>query len=132
MAPVTFGPSFVETTAPATPVGATQKGHSGFFVGQFLQAGTDGAAGTVSANDLLVRVTTLNIETCMALNDLLDVPNDVGIPPTISVSGSIVNYYDYTATYMVTDSRVAGKQGFCTYLSTTPPRGVFWFLLIER
>ncbi|MBB4101413.1 hypothetical protein [Sphingomonas kyeonggiensis] len=75
-------------------MGNWKTGHGGFKIGQIKGVGTDGPAGTASANDVYLSQNYLNKATCMAINDLNGVPNSSGDAPsalTMIVSGTAAN-----------------------------------------
>jgi hypothetical protein len=67
--------------------GAWKAGHGAIRIGQVVGAGTDGPAGTASANDAVLQINYLNKATCLAINDANGVPNPSGDAPVVSSTG---------------------------------------------
>nr|WP_313665886.1 hypothetical protein [Brucella intermedia] len=68
-------------------------GHSNFRVYQVVGVGTDGPAGTQSANDL-ISTTDVNLETCLAANDIMGIENPGGLPPLVIITPGSVGVFE--------------------------------------
>ncbi len=85
------------------------------IIGQMQGVGTDGPAGTATANDLILRIDRLNKATCLAINDMLKINNPSGdAPPTVrsGSTSSIPTSSAYSSATLVF-STVPGEPGFC-------------------
>ena len=80
--------SHEEVTDVAGNPNAWKAGHLRVLVAQLSGFGTDGAAGTESANDLMLISNYLNKETCVAINDGLGIDNPGGDPPTLTITNA--------------------------------------------
>ncbi len=98
----------------ATP-GNWKPGHYGLSVYQMKNIGTDGAAGTVSANDLLYQINMIKKETCMAINDLLGINNPSGDAPARNLTGTVEQFINgsFASNAIATGPDVDGKTEFC-------------------
>lgn len=118
-------------TAPFIVYG--QPGHGGARVTMMTGVGTDGAAGTASANDLQFNQNFIKRDVCLAINTLSGVANPGGEPPADIITGTSGSYTNGSfAGNGVFSSASTNNHGvFCHYTTAT---GVYQFVsvLIER
>lgn len=119
----------VDQTNPAK----AKVGHATFRVIQVDKVGTTDVSGVESANDLLFIINYINRQTCMALNNLLDVQNLANDAPAENVIGTSGQYVDgsFAGAAVLDLPAYAGKHAFCRYL---PSSGYYQFVhvLMER
>ncbi len=116
MSAVIIGPAaFTKNDPSSSTAGGSKLGHLAIRIGQFKGVGTDGAAGTASANDIFLGMLYLNRDTCLAINELLGVTNTNGEPPITTYSGSMGSYTNgaLTGSYIVTSPETDGYSAFC-------------------
>ncbi len=114
------------------PTTSARQGHGAFRVGQIPNIGTDGIAGTASANDLLLIVLILNKPTCMAINEILNVSNrGSDAPAEILPTMGFYTNGSYAASGIFTSAEFVGHPAFCFKRSD---QGTYIFVqtLIER
>lgn len=107
-------------------------GHANMTVAQIKNIGTDAASGTVSANDLVFYYSYLNKATCMAVNDLLGIPNPNGEAPIDNSTGTWEYYADgsLVSTAIYDSPHINGQPSFCAF---TTGSGYFYYMtLLER
>lgn len=133
--PIIFGGEAILVDSPV-PGGGTAPGHTRFWEVDIENLGS-------SANDLAMSVLYLTPEVCMAVNDLLGIPNDGGAPPVDDYrpSGSYSDYrnnLDTLVGWTIGDDYApfAGQTSFCTHWMD-PAVGVdfdyvYYHVLIER
>lgn len=109
-----------EALGTSTNSTAFKAGHGRFQVGQMKGVGTDGASGTESANDLIFIQQYINRSTCLAINDILGVPNPSKEPPLATATGATGNYIDgsFAATEIFGNSDTEGFSSLCHYNGT--------------
>ncbi len=130
VAPVKPSPEAVDPSLVLAP-GSWLAGHVGVRVGQFKGNGTDGAAGTVSANDIFMRQTYLKLETCLAINELLKIDNSSGLPPVLIASGAEGSSNSTMAGSMIIDFSSAGSPpAFC--INFGGGQYTYYHILVER
>lgn len=90
-------------------------GHAHFRIAQITGVGTDGSAGTESANDIYFIVNWPNRDTCLALNNLLQVINPSGEPPLPTISGPGAEYIDgsLASSRIFSGPEINGNPAFC-------------------
>ncbi len=110
---------------------AWRAGAMTFNVGQMLGVGSDGPAGTESANDLYIRQVYLTKDTCIAVNDIMGVTNPGGNPPPIVETGSLGGYADgsLVASKIIGDASTSGIHGYCVFKS---PYYSLYFSILDR
>ncbi len=100
---------------PSAVATSTKVGHGAIFIHQIKGVGTDGPAGTVSANDIVLRIVFINKETCLAINNLLGVTNPSGAPPPYAFTGTSGSYANGTlaGTAIISSPELDGHMDFC-------------------
>lgn len=101
---------------------------------QLRGVGTDGPAGTASANDIVLWLDRVDKETCIAINDLVGVSNPSGNPPIATWGGGSTLPYgpsNFTATATISHSTTNGSPVFCRDTSGSGGYN-FLFTLVER
>lgn len=99
-------------------------GHGTIRIRQIQGIGTDDLAGTESANDIIFLQDWISRETCLTINDTLEIDNPSGEPPnapftTGSNSGSYING-SLAGDWIMNDAQVAGQSAFCANLRALP------------
>ena len=121
MSPVVPAADALDLTNASISVPTALKfGHIIFSVLQVKGIGTDDIAGTTSANDLAIVQNYLNRNTCIAINDLLGIPNPGGAPPTFSGTGSSGTYSNgsFAGTGILDNASINGQPAFCRLTGT--------------
>ncbi len=115
----------------ATP-NVAKPGHGAFQVLQVRGVGTDGASGTESANDIVFWQSYLTKETCLAINDLLGVPNPGGDAPPGTATGSSGTYINgsLSGTKIQDDASLNGLAVACR--AGVDETYQFYYVLVER
>lgn len=108
-----------------------QKGHGGARIRQLSGAGTDAAAGTVSANDIILTLSFISLPVCKKINELLNVDNPGGLPPQPAESGTAGQYASgsLTSNAIITNPKL-GSSAFC--FTTSSGENIFLQLLLAR
>ena len=115
ISPLVAPPSAISASAAPSPTN-WREGHGGAAVYQVKDVGTTGAAGTVSANDLVFHFTRINLETCIALNELLGVANPGGAPPNPVFNGTTYAYSNgsFAGSGLMEGVEINGQLSFCS------------------
>lgn len=116
--------------------GETNMGAAAIRVRQMKGIGTDGPAGTESANDIIFGYDFLNKETCMAINDILGIDNPADEPlnapfTTGSVSGAYING-SWAGDWVMDNPSVNGQFAFCANTRASDHNYAFIQILIEQ
>lgn len=107
---------------PSSDLGKPRAGHADDVVAQVTGIGTTDVAGTASANDMYFQFAWINEDMCKALNNLLDVTNPSGTPPTAdkNAGGNTGSYGNgqFVADAIFTGTEIEGQYDYCsTYFS---------------
>ena len=94
---------------------SAKDGHASIYIHQIAGVGTSGSAGTESANDIVLRLHSVTLETCLAINNLLGVANPSGAPPAYAFTGSSGTYLNgsLASTSIISSPELDGKMDFC-------------------
>jgi hypothetical protein len=135
--PIIFSEKAILVDSPV-PGGGTAAGHSRFVAHGIQGVGT-------SAPELVLTVNYLRPEVCMAINDILDIPNDSGNVPIdpVRLSGSYASYQNdlssAAATFVAGDDYApfAGQTSFCLQWNDSGAGisdfdYIYYHVLIER
>ena len=90
-----------------------KRGHGQLRVSQLAGIGTDGPAGTESANDIGIIHKLLKKEVCIAINDMVGVANPSGNPPPAAGSGSGGSYTNGSLAATGISSTAPGSPVYC-------------------
>lgn len=134
IAPAILPPAAIDVDRTlAVNAGTPKTGHAVIRIFQVMNVGTDGPAGTLSANDIVFMHMYLNRRTCLAINDILHIPNPGGEPPSIDKVGSTGSYTNgsLTSTQVLDDPSLNGQAAFCRF-ETSGSRYDFNQVVLER
>lgn len=107
-------PSAEAFTKGDVTTGAWTPGHGGFRVVQINNVGTDGASGTVSANDLMFGMPYVSSQVCSKINQILSVTATNVAPINISAPGTGGFYAGtFAGTQVMSGTAINGKLAFC-------------------
>ena len=111
---------------------ALRTGHGSIVVYQVKGIGTDDPASSDLSNDLFFRIPYLKKETCLAINDLLNVENSSNEAPSGVVTGSMGFYPNgsFASTAILDNASTNTHAAFCNVNSS----GIYIFYqaLLER
>lgn len=118
---------------PSSDLSHPKPGHGMVRVEQITNIGTDAAAGTEPANDIVFSTAFLGLNTCLQINNLLGIANINGAPPAISknAGGNGGNYTNgsLAATLILSNASINGFQSFC---ASSASGYTFYQVLVAR
>ncbi len=110
-----------------------QLGHGSVYVFQQSNVGTDAAAGTASANELVFALNWIDTKVCLKINDMLGVTNaSTTAPPTMSSLTGVGAYTNgaFTGSPINSAAGTVGKTAFCATVTSEGNR--FYQVLLAR
>ncbi len=121
------------TADPNATATTNKTGHASLYIHQITGVGTDGAAGTVSANDIVFRLVQISLKTCIAINDLVGVVNPSGAPPVFAFTGTSGSYTNgsLSGTAILSSPELNGHPDFCMQGSSGTAYA-YYLALVER
>ena len=126
-----FDASHPQQTNPSGYPWVQNLGVTGFRIQQIKGIGTDAAAGTESANDIVGGSNYVNKDTCIEINNLAKVTNPNGAPPEDVITGTVGTYTNGSLTADGIRS-IAGESGLyelCVH-SGTAPNDLYAFMFV--
>ena len=107
------------------------RGHGGVRIRQVTGSGTNGSAGTTSANDIIFTLSFIDTNVCRKINDLLNIQNDGSIPPAPTQTGTAGQYNSgsLSGNAVISNPGGLGAKAFCF---SNPPENIFLQVLLER
>ena len=88
-------------------------GHANIGITQLRGIGTDGSAGTATANDLFIYFESINKQTCTTLNEMLGVDNPGGDPPSLALRFDSYGNGSFVSNRIVQSTATNNFPGFC-------------------
>lgn len=102
------------TSSPSDEATDAKAGHGLVRIQQILDIGTNAAAGTESANDIIFRMVHLNKAVCLKINEMLGIVNTANDAP-ISAGSGAGKYLNgsLSGNAIIGNAEFSGKMAFC-------------------
>lgn len=106
-------------------------GQGAFRAVQIKGVGTDSTSGAESAVDVVFWIPGINLETCLAVNDMQNVSNPSGIPPVATLTGTTTSFNtsSMAATGVIEGNEINGHPIFCANYAGSY---ILYQVLVER